>query len=321
MIRIGTIGTSQISSKLIEASRHVAGVSVNAVYSRDENRALEFAESNRITKSFSNLDHLLQDEDINCIYIASPNALHYEHVMKSLRHNKHVICEKPLFYKVEHFEEAYQLADEKGLFLFEAMRHLHSPNFFQLKEKVELIGHPSSVYLQRMRYSSKYDDYLNGKIPNVFSKEMGGGALLDLGVYPISLAVGLFGEPKEVQYFPVLLDNHVDGSGTLVMNYNNFNCVIMCSKTGTSYNHSEFVGEKGTMIIDQVAPISKIEFISQQEQIQLALNEDRPNMSYELEQFVHMIESRHEQSYYYYRDISYKTIKIVEQCLKHQSNV
>src|SRR5699024_1657823 len=102
--------------------------------------------------------------------------------------------------------------------------------------------------------------YKSGDVPNVFSKEYAGGALMDLGVYPLSMAIDLFGEPRDIDYHPVLLDNGVDGSGTLVLTYGDFIVTILCSKIAKATIPSEIHGKDGTLTIDHIAPIQKLSF-------------------------------------------------------------
>ncbi|MDQ0160467.1 Gfo/Idh/MocA family protein [Alkalibacillus salilacus] len=315
-MKIGTIGTSDITRKFIEASLYVDQATVTSVFSRDEERGRAFAEQHGVSQVFSDLDEMLLTS-LDVVYIASPNVLHFDHIMKALDYGVHVICEKPLLTSVEQFEAAYAKADEKGLFLFEAMRNLHTPNFERLVTSLERVDYIQSAYFHRMRYSSKYEDYLQGYVHNVFKKEMAGGALLDLGVYPLSLAIALFGEPITSRYEPNQLETGVDATGILTLQYDKFNCVIMCSKVATSYNASEIHGENGTIRIDNVAPISDIEWLPHkgQDRLQLAEEEKRPNMSYELEQFIGMIENNDHELYHKYRRISRDVVSVVEKSL------
>ncbi|WP_188206775.1 Gfo/Idh/MocA family protein [Alkalibacillus aidingensis] len=315
MLKIATMGTSQITHSFIDATQYVNHVDVVAVFSRNEDTASSLAKKFSISTHYTNLADMLTDSGIDCVYVATPNTFHFDHVMQCLKKKKHVICEKPMFMTVDEWSQAYEEADRQGVYLFEAMRNLHTPNFKKLAESLNQVGKVRSVYLHRIRYSSKYDAFLQGEVASVFSKEMGGGALRDLGVYPLSLVIALFGAPNSSTYFPVRLHTGVDGSGTLVLEYDEFNCVLMCSKLSTSYNYGEFQGEKGTLIIDNPAPISQIQFQPIKDESQLLKTEEPlPNMSYQIENFARMILERDEHAYHYYRDISKQVVSIVEGC-------
>ncbi|WP_177183356.1 Gfo/Idh/MocA family protein [Lentibacillus persicus] len=314
MLNLCTIGTSQITRSFIEAADKVEGVQVVAVYSRDPLKAEELAETYNIADAHFDMGTMLADERINGVYIASPNALHFPQVMTCLQHQKHIICEKPIFTNVKDFNIAYEKADRQGVFLFEAMRNLHTPNFHKLKEALGLIGNIRSAYFHRMRYSSKYDRFRKGEISNVFSNKMGGGALRDLGVYPLSLMVALFDEPESTYYHSIQLNSEVDGSGTLLLEYGSYNGTVMCSKITTSYNDCEIHGENGTLVFDNAAPIRDIKFLPNQgnDSIQLAAEEVLPNMSYQIQNFKSIIEKGDCDTYRYYRNISKKVVSIID---------
>src|SRR5699024_12514399 len=92
------------------------------------------------------------------------------------------------------------------------------------------VGKVRIAFFQYIQYSSRYDAYKEGQSPNVFSKKFAGGVLMDLGVYPLSMAIDLFGEPNGIDYFPVYLSNGIDGSGTLVLSYPEHVVSILCYK-------------------------------------------------------------------------------------------
>ncbi|GGK06318.1 oxidoreductase [Lentibacillus kapialis] len=314
MLNLCTIGTSQITRTFIEATEHVEGVQVNAVYSRDQQKADALANSFNVPMSYTDLDIMLTDERINGVYIASPNAIHFEQVMTCLKRQKHVICEKPIFTGISNFKAAYEEADRQGVYLFEAIKNLHTPNFLKLKDALNLVGSVRSAYFHRVRYSSKYDRFLEGDIPNVFSKQMDGGALQDLGVYPLSLMVALFGEPEASHYHCVPLSSGVDGSGTLLLDYTDFIGTIMCSKISTSYNAGEIHGERGTLVVDNSSPINAIKFIPNHgsDTADLEMSETMPTMSYQIRNFKSIIDSVDHETYCYYRKISEKVVSILD---------
>ncbi|WP_051189192.1 Gfo/Idh/MocA family protein [Halalkalibacillus halophilus] len=317
MLRIGTVGTSPITGKLIEASKEVDDVEVVAVCSRTEKSAHAFAKKFYVERAFTDLNQMATDSEVDAVYVATPNTMHFEHVMSCLAAGKHVLCEKPLFMTGEELEQAYQEADRQGVVLLEAMRHIHAPNFKNLMESVSKVGNISSVYLHRIRYSSKYDRYLAGEINSVFSKELGGGATRDLGVYPLATCAALFGEPNSVQFTPTRLENGVDGAATIVLKYNRFHCTVMCSKISTSYNKSEIHGDQGTLMMDNVAPITSLSFTSTSgESIDVGVEDLLPNMSYELITFRDLVNRSdlRSDSYNYYRSVSRILVKILEQC-------
>ncbi|MFD2627262.1 Gfo/Idh/MocA family protein [Oceanobacillus kapialis] len=298
-MKFSTIGTSWITESFIAAAKQSGAAELHSVYSRRDENAKAFAEKNGASKWFSNLDEMLQDDGVDFIYVASPNILHYEHMMACIENKKHVFCEKPMVLNETQWNNAREAAIANGVYIFEGFRHLYSPNYLRLKESLSHVGQVRSVMLQYVQYSSKYDAYKDGKAPNVFSKEFAGGALMDLGVYPLSMAIDLFGEPEDINYFPVLLENGTDGSGTLVLNYQSFIVTILCSKVAQGTIPSEIHGEDGALRMDHIAPIDALSFYDRKakETKELAEKQEPLDMIYELEAFVKMVKEQNEQTY------------------------
>ncbi|MFD1037555.1 Gfo/Idh/MocA family protein [Virgibacillus byunsanensis] len=317
-MNLGTIGTNWITSKFIKAAKETGLLTLSAVYSRTEKKANEFASTHGVENTFTNLEEMAKSNSIDCIYIASPNSLHFEQALMFLKNHKHVICEKPIFSKTVELEKAYQIAADNNVYLFEALRNIHVPNFTSLKENLDHIGKIRGSILHRVRYSSRYTDYLNGENPNVFSPEFSGGALVDLGIYPLSLAVALFGKPETSTYFPVLLDSGVDGGGTLILNYTDFTCTVICSKITTSYLASEIHGEKGTITIDDPGRLTNLQLTNIHDGSTTAINEDQDDkdMIYEIQSFVNIIKTNDQQRYEELKQLSKDVLSITESARK-----
>lgn len=317
-MNLGTIGTSWITDSFIEASKGSKLLTLTAVFSRNEATAKSFAEKHDASTYFTNIEEMAKSSKIDVVYIASPNSLHYEQTIMFLKNKKHVICEKPIFSTTNELAHAYQIAEENGVFLFEAIRNYHSPNFTVLKENLSKIGQIRSANLHYLQYSSRYDSFLRGENPNVFSPEFSGGALVDLGVYPLYVAIGLFGKPTTVNYTPVKLRNGIDGSGTLVLNYENFTCSIQCSKISQSYIQSEITGEVGSFVLDKPSPISKITLINNktQESESLEVAQVKNDMLYEIQNITEIIQHNRIADYKQLKEMSTFVLTITETARK-----
>lgn len=322
MIKLGTVGTSWITEAFIEAAKHSGKFHLAAVYSRSIETAEKLAHTYHVPFIYTNLEEMARSQEIDTVYIASPNSVHFEQTITFLKNKKHVICEKPIFSNTAELEEAYRIAEENGVYLFEAIRNIHTPNFQILKEKLPMAGGLRSAVLPYIQYSSRYDLFLQGEEPNIFSSKYSGGALVDLGVYPLFLAVGLFGEPKKVTYHPVILRSGVDGSGTLVLNYDNFVCTILCSKTSHSVIPCEIHGEKGTFVLEDAAPISEIQFFDShtKESEILSVEQDEKNMVYECINFAEIIQTKNDGEYQQLKEWSRIVLRITEEARK-QNNI
>lgn len=322
MINLGTVGTGWITSSFIEAAQLSKEFKLVGVYSRTEEKAKLLADTYNASEVFSDLEKMAQSENIDVVYIASPNSVHYEQALLFLKHKKHVICEKPIFSNTKELAEAFKVAEENGVFLFEAIRNIHTPNFKTLKEKLPMAGEIRSAILPYIKYSSRYDLFLQGEEPNIFSSTFSGGALVDLGVYPLYLAVGLFGEPKKATYHPVILRSGVDGSGTLVLEYEEFVCTILCSKLSHSTILCEIHGEKGTFVLEDAAPISQIEFYDShsKESKVLSVPLEEKDMMYECKNIAGIINTENEKEYQELKRLSEMVLKITEESRK-QNNI
>lgn len=322
MINIGTVGTGWITSSFIEAALLSGEFKLEAVYSRSEENAIMLADTYDASTIYHDIEAMAKDEAIDAVYIASPNSFHFEQALTFLRNKKHVICEKPIFSNTSELNEAFQTADENGVYLFEAIRNIHTPNFKILKDKLELAGEIRSTILPYIKYSSRYDLFLDGEEPNIFSAEYSGGALVDLGVYPLYLAVALFGKPNKANYHPVLLRSGVDGSGTLVLEYNGFVCTILCSKVSHSTILCEIHGESGTFVLDDAAPISHIEFFDShtKESRVLSVPQQENDMVYECQNIAGVINKHNNQEYEYLKKLSQIVLAITEES-RLQNNI
>ncbi|QQZ08161.1 Gfo/Idh/MocA family protein [Heyndrickxia vini] len=320
-MRFATIGTNWITSTFIESARKSGKLTLKAVYSRSIDKAKDFAAKHSVPLYFNDITELAKHPEIDIVYIASPNSLHFDHAKLLLENNKHVICEKPIFSNIKEFTEAYTIANNHGVYLFEAIRNIHTPNINQLVKQLPKIGTIRSALLHYVQYSSRYDAFLDGDTPNVFSTEFSGGALVDLGVYPLSVAIKLFGKPVTYSYHPTILRSGVDGNGTLILQYNEFVCTIICSKISHSYIPSEIHGETGTIIMNSATPTS-LELINNKtkERESISVNQEDLDMVYEIDAFTNIIENNDHHAYMKLIQFS-ETILSITETVRKQNNI
>jgi predicted dehydrogenase len=314
-VKLATIGTSKITHSFLEAVKQSGRFSYEAAYSRTIEKAKSFAEAHGAGRWFASIDELAKSEDIDAVYVASPNGLHFQQVRTLLAGGKHVICEKPIFMTLKEFDEAFRLAEEKGVYLFEAIRNIQTPVFKKLAEQLPKAGRVRSAVIQQIQYSSRYDAFLEGHVTNIFSAKYAGGALEDIGVYPLYAAISLFGKPSGVNYYPVMLSSGVDGSGTLVLTYPDFVCTILCSKIAYSPAPSEIHGEKGTLRINSAADISRLEWIDvhTKEQVLLAESPSDNDKFYEIGHFADILEQQDEDEYLHLKTLSRQVLAAMEE--------
>ncbi len=250
MIKIGTIGSGFIVEGFIGAVKQTEGVEIKAVYSRTLERAKEFAEKNDVEKYYDSLEEMMSDEELNFIYVASPNSLHYPQSLMALQHGKNVICEKPFVPTKKEAQHLYDVAKENGLFIFEAIMPIHLPNFRLIKEKLPELGRIRLIQANFSQYSSRYDRLKAGIVTNAFDPAFAGGALGDINIYNLHFVCGLFGFPKEVHYFPNLWENGIDVSGILILRYDDFVCELVGCKDSASECNVVVQGDLGYLKVN-----------------------------------------------------------------------
>lgn len=252
-MKIGTLGTSFITESLIEAFLE-AGNEVNAIHSRSIEKAEKLKEKYHAKKAYDDYDAMLKDEDVDTIYVGLPNALHYEYTKKALLNNKNVVLEKPFTATYEEALELRELAVQRHLYLFEAILTIHQPAVIQMKEDIKKLGALHLASFNFSKYSSKYDEFLVGKNPNIFNPEMAGGALMDMNIYNIHLSQYLFGKP--LKYYYVANDEKgIDTSGVAILKYDNFIANLITAKDSVSKSGGIIMGEKGCITFDEATSI------------------------------------------------------------------
>ncbi len=246
---LGTIGSGSIVHTILDQVNVTDGIRLTAVYSRTEEKGRKVAAEYGADRVYTDLDAFLADEEMNTVYIASPNLLHYEQTRKTLLAGKHVICEKPFCTKADQARELTALAKEKRLFLADAVPTAFLPNLEVLKRELPKVGKVRLVLGNYSQYSSRYDLVLQGEVPNVFNPEYGGGCLMDINFYNVYLNAALFGKPMSSVYYPNRCGELADTSGVLIMQYDGFVSSSAGAKDTWGVNYFQIEGEKGHIYI------------------------------------------------------------------------
>lgn len=318
MLHLATIGSGSIVELFLDAVKKTEGITLTAVYSRTLERAEAFGKKHGALRWFSDVDAMLADEEIDCIYVASPNSLHYGYARKALGAGKHVICEKPFVGSRKEAEELFVLAEEKGVCLMEAITVLHMPNFQIVREWLSEIGPVRLANFNYSQYSSRYDAYLEGNITNVFNPEFAGGALMDINVYNLHAAVGLFGTPKEACYYGNRGFNGIDCSGTAVLAYDGFVCTCMGAKDCDGDNRAVIEGEKGYILVKEAGNLwgSAELFLRnggrKTAEYDLATN----RMTFETADFVRAVETGDRESLHSWKEESLRVMQVLDELRK-----
>lgn len=317
LVRFGIIGTNWITEEFIKAASEVENFKLSAVYSRTEERALVFAEKFGVTTTFTNLESMAQSEEIDAVYIASPNLFHANQAILFMENKKHVLCEKPLATNAAEVKRMIDAAKENGVLLMEALKSTVLPNFKEIQKQLPAIGKVRRVFSNYCQYSSRYDAYKQGTILNAFKPELGNGAVMDIGVYCIYPIIVLFGKPNSVQANGIRLESGVDGEGSIILKYDDMDAVIMYSKITNSYVPSEIQGEEGNILIDKIHTPEKVSIYYRNGSNEEVSQMQNPrSMYYEAEEFIRLIESGDLESTTNSHAASLITMEIMEEVRK-----
>lgn len=258
---LGTIGTNWITKQFIQAAELTGQFELAAVYSRHAETGANLVDGFGHGQVYTDLQAFLAS-DIEVVYIASPNALHAQQAVAAINAGKHVLVEKPLVTHPSQLTALQEALDaHPEVMLFEAMRQLYDPNFAVIKNAIAKHA-VSGATLTYMKYSSRYDAYLAGENPNIFTTKFAGGALMDLGVYLVGSAVAWFGMPMQATYLPHLLASGVDGDGVAHLSYPDFDVVLRMGKTTNAYMTSEIYFGRDTLIFDSPGELNDLRWIS-----------------------------------------------------------
>ena len=258
-MKLGIIGTGKIIIDALYAMEPLKEISCNAIFARprSKDKGEELTKQYSIPEVYTDYDELLDNADIDTVYIGLINSVHYEYAKRALEKKKNVILEKPFAGTYEETKELIDLARRNDLFVFEAITVLHNDVIEKMKENLPKLGKIRMMLANYSQYSSRYDNYLAGQVDHAFDPDFLGGALRDINVYNIHYAVELFGLPEKTHYYPNIGFNGIDISGTMVMEYDGFSAVCTGAKDSDSPGFVSIQGEKGYMRIDgkpNVAP-------------------------------------------------------------------
>ena len=251
-MKLALIGTGKIIEDALFAMEPVKTIESTAVFARPHSRdkAEKLAKQYAIKEVYTDYEEILKKTEADTVYIGLINSAHYPYAKQALLAGKNVILEKPFTGFYEETKELAQIANEKKLFIFEAITVLHNEVFYEMKKNLNKLGNIRMALCNYSQYSSRYDAYLEGDITHSFDPAYYGGSLYDINVYNVHYCVGLFGEPKNATYYPNVGPNGIDTSGTLVMEYDGFSAVCTGSKDSDIPGYVSIQGEKGFMKID-----------------------------------------------------------------------
>jgi len=240
--RWGILGAGRIAEKFCTALCFTEGAEVYAIASRDPGRARQYAGQFRATKWYDSYEALVKDDNVDIVYIATPHAFHFEQVMLCLDHHKPVLCEKPMSLNYVQTSAMIVRATEKELFLMEGIWTRFMPFLEKMLDLIrqDAIGIPLYVNAD---FGFAAPKNAEGRL---FNSALGGGAVLDIGVYCIFLSTLLFGQPVAIQSFSQIGETGVDEYANMIMQFNEGTTAhLLASLVFSTALEVEVIGSKG----------------------------------------------------------------------------
>ena len=288
-MKFGVIGTNFVSDFFMEGAKLEPKCEVVAVCGQRETNLEAFQQKYNIPQIYTNYKELVNVVD--AVYIAVPNALHFEMAKFFLENKLHVFCEKPLASNAKEVKELVRIAKENKVYFHEGLVSLFQPNYKIVKENLALVGKLRQVNINFSKYSSRYDAYLRNENPTTFRLELANGATMDLGVYCVAFAIGLFGKPNKILSTASLLENAADVAGSTIYDYGDFVVSLSYSKVCDANPLCEICGELGTIHVNHPSLISTVTFTNRKtKEVKNLGVEQKYNFYYEVSEMIAQIE-------------------------------
>lgn len=247
-MKLGILGSGKIVKEVLPVLKKIENIDLVAIAARNEEKLQNLAKEFDIKKYYLGIDELLQDQDIDTVYVALPNHLHFDVMDKAIDYGKDIICEKPFTSNFYETKQIIEKAKHKDVMIVEAISHRFIPNAIETKKMINDLGEIKIVSFNYSQYSSRYDKFKAGDIEPVFSLEASGGALIDLNLYNVAFAVDTFGLPKDVKYF-ANIEKDIDTSGIVILDYEDFKVSCIGSKDSAAPMVNTIQGTKATIEI------------------------------------------------------------------------
>ena len=291
-MNLGIVGAGMIVKDFLSFTHELPEIKLEAIVARNIENLKNLQSMHNIKEIFTDLDECLSSPSIDTIYVAVPNNLHYSVAKKALEAGKNVICEKPFTLDYHETVELFELAESKNLILIEAITNQYLPNYLEIKENLSQIGNIRLVECNFSQLSSRYEAFKKGIIAPVFDKNQGGGVLGDLNIYNIHFVVGLFGAPKNSEYYPNIV-REVDTSGILILEYDEFKVVCIAAKDTYNNSYANIQGDKG--LIKVIGTLNEVpNYIIKNNEVEMKVNKNihKHRMYSEFKKFIDVIDNK-----------------------------
>ena len=309
----GILGTGMIVKDLMTTYQEL---NIEKTYvlatEKTKEEANEMVEKYHLDKVYTDYDELLQS-DIDTVYCALPNFLHYSFSKKALENGKNVIIEKPITANSKELEDLIETANKKNLMIFEAMNLHYTPAFLSLKEDLKKLGDIKIVSFNYSQYSSRYNAFKEGTILPAFDYHKAGGALMDLNVYNIHALIDLFGKPVYHKYM-ANIERNIDTSGMMIFDFEHFKALCIGAKDCKAPLMNTIQGNLGAIVVKSpLSQMTEYEICYNDGTSEVKSFEKKHRLIYEFKEFIRMMEEKDVKKQKEMLDLSLLISKLMEE--------
>jgi predicted dehydrogenase len=312
-IRWGIIGLGHIANKFATDLATVENIELIAVASRDLQNAKNFAEKHHAKKAYASYLELAEDADVDAVYIATPHSFHKEHTLLCLQNKKAVLCEKPFAMNLQEVTEMIQVARENNVLLMEALWTFFLPHFTYV---LELVKSEKFGKLKNLEADFGFHTPYNTD-SRLFKKEVGGGSLLDIGIYPIFAALATLGAPDTIAAKATFFENSADASCDMVFQYEGAKATLKSTLLEETSSQAVLTFDKAIVKLNRQFHQSKSITIIQNKKEEMIHFDFKTNgYNYEIEHFNTLLREGKKESNVMTFDFSKTLIKTLDNVRK-----
>ncbi|WP_299672251.1 Gfo/Idh/MocA family oxidoreductase [uncultured Polaribacter sp.] len=292
-IKWGIIGLGKIAHKFATDLATVENATLIAVASRSQENADEFSKNFNAKTAYHSYADLAKDPEVDAIYIATPHSFHKEHAILCLEHKKAVLCEKPFAMNLQEVTEMVAISKENNTLLMEALWTYFLPHYqyvLKLLQK-EKFGKVTKLEAD-FGFHKAYDTE-----SRLFRKEVGGGSLLDIGIYPIFAALSTLGVPESIAANATFFENGADSSCTMNFKYHQATAILKSTLLEETPTKAVFTCEKGTIEINtQFHAPSTVTITTKEKEEIIDFDYKTIGYSYEIKHFNQLVSANKKES-------------------------
>ena len=262
-MKIGVLGTGGIVKSVTPTLKQIENMECYAIASRTMEKAREAAEQYGYSKAYGSYEELVQDPQVELVYIATPHSRHYEDMKLCIKHKKPVLCEKAFTMNAAQAKEIKELANKEGVYVAEAIWTRYMPSRKLIQEVLDsgIIGNVS-ILTANLSYTIS-QNY------RIVAPELAGGALLDVGVYGLNFAIMHFGkEIERIESSVQFTDTGVDGMESITLFYKDGKMAVLTHGIyGRSDRKGIFYGDKGYIVVENINNPQSISVFDQEDKL------------------------------------------------------